>query len=612
VAVRSRLLTLLLLLLVVAVAAIMVKDLWTPDEPRYAEVAREMRVSGDYLTTRWNGQHYKEKPPLLFWAMNGFGALVGNLEPWVVRLPSLVAAAGTAIAVFAVAEEAFAPFVASWSVLILLTSLRFWLQATTGQIDMLLTACTTLSWWALWKWDRNAHGKWLALLYGGMALGALAKGPVAILVPLLTILVYYWHDKGAWLRMRLPIGAAAALAPVGIWLVTARMSAGTEAVSGMGSNLFFQTVGRMFLAQSHAHGPLYYFYNLPIDLLPWSVLLFFAIPFVWSQRNASKAMRFLLSSTVPAFLFFTAITGKRALYLLPLFPALSIVLALGLQEILDARRTGWLRALWGSWLVALLVAAAGPVALWFGEYRAVWSSATLGVSAIASVLFAWTLLRHWLGRGAIHRTIAGGTVALYVASAVFVFPTINRMKAPEDFCRPLQALTRAGVEYDIVSLQFSRPIYVYYTEHFHRYARIEMPSETCLAGFSDETQAVLRASLPDMLSEAADGLPPSPAMPTAEEKNRFIATLTARLSARGVSDADRVVEDLQRQVKEQVSLDAGDTPTFVLCEDKHWPMFTALYPGDLEAEILDVQRVGSRVVILAGNDLAARAYASVR
>src|SRR2546426_3267435 len=65
-------------------------DLWPPDEPRFALVAKEMWMRGDYSVLSLNNHLYTDKPPLFFWAINGFARLLGGIDEWAARLPSAV------------------------------------------------------------------------------------------------------------------------------------------------------------------------------------------------------------------------------------------------------------------------------------------------------------------------------------------------------------------------------------------------------------------------------------------------------------------------------------------------------------------------------------------
>lgn len=129
------------------------------------------------------------------------------------------------------------------------------------------------------------------------------------------------------------------VALIALWLVPARMSVAALTASGgadaMAQNLFRQTLGRFFLGVSHAKPPWYYAQTIAVDLFPWTLFLPFTIPYVWKHRKDNAAFRFLLSWIIPALLFFTLSAGKRALYLLPLFPALSIVIACSVIDLME-------------------------------------------------------------------------------------------------------------------------------------------------------------------------------------------------------------------------------------------------------------------------------------
>ena len=138
---------LLVLGLVLFLPGIGGRDLWNPDEPRYAEVTREMRQSGDFFVPHLNGKIYSEKPPLLFWSIAAASLATGEVGPVAARLPSLAAAIVTLFLLFGMAQRLFDRRVAWWSVAILATSGRILWQARVGQIDMLLLCLVTR--WAM-------------------------------------------------------------------------------------------------------------------------------------------------------------------------------------------------------------------------------------------------------------------------------------------------------------------------------------------------------------------------------------------------------------------------------------------------------------------------------
>ena len=135
---RAQLLFLLLLGLAVFVPAIGTHDLWPADEPRYAQVAREMLESGDCLTLRINAEPYLEKPPLLFWAIAAVSKPFGDVSAISARIPSVVSALVVVALTYLFAARLYTPRLAFWSALVLMTANRFWWQATHAQIDMLV------------------------------------------------------------------------------------------------------------------------------------------------------------------------------------------------------------------------------------------------------------------------------------------------------------------------------------------------------------------------------------------------------------------------------------------------------------------------------------------
>src|SRR5213595_2358403 len=118
------------------------RDLWNPDEARYAEVAREMRATGTvegYLVPHLNGAVYAQKPPLLFWLMAlGQELWPGKLET-ASRLPSALAAVGAILAVYRLGERLFSRRAGWFAAAALATCAKVLWQGRFGQIDMLLT-----------------------------------------------------------------------------------------------------------------------------------------------------------------------------------------------------------------------------------------------------------------------------------------------------------------------------------------------------------------------------------------------------------------------------------------------------------------------------------------
>ena len=331
-------------------------DLWNPDEPRYAQVAREMVNGGDWILMHFNGQVYADKPPLFFWLVALSSFLCQGFSSFAVRFPSAFFGTLTVLLTFLIGRRLFSSRTGLISALLLATSAEFVYLSTRANIDATLTFFTTPSLFCFFRWheDHPPHphplptgerafgladgerksglerskteGLWIYGFYAGMGLATLAKGPVGFLLPLLVCLTYLIAQRD-WKRLRemklLP-GMFLFLVIVGLWYVPALIKGGKEY---FGATLMHHTVERFAKGSSHIRPFYYYLLNFPADFLPWFLFLPGAIAYGFSQGVSKKRKEFLflLIWFGVIFLFFSISKGKRGLYLLPLFPAVSLM-----------------------------------------------------------------------------------------------------------------------------------------------------------------------------------------------------------------------------------------------------------------------------------------------
>jgi 4-amino-4-deoxy-L-arabinose transferase-like glycosyltransferase len=128
------------------------RDLWNPDEPRYAEIAREMLSSGEYWVPHLNGEVYTQKPPLQFWAMAVAGKLTGDLDESAARLPAVLSAIAALVLVQRLGRRLFGARAAWIAAAAFATGTKILWQGRIGQIDMLLVALVAA---AMWFWVRS-------------------------------------------------------------------------------------------------------------------------------------------------------------------------------------------------------------------------------------------------------------------------------------------------------------------------------------------------------------------------------------------------------------------------------------------------------------------------
>src|SRR5215472_5307033 len=185
-----------------------------PDEPRYAAIARNMLQSGDYITPRLNGETWFEKPVLYYW-LGALGYKIFGLNERGARFPSALCATIIVFLVYWCGRKLWNRNVGFFSALILASSVGFFSFARAASTDMALTACLTsaLVFFLVGLNDTSPQRRWwFYFFYASLGLGALAKGPVAFLLPALSLLGFLavrgswdewrtWHPEGLWVGL---------------------------------------------------------------------------------------------------------------------------------------------------------------------------------------------------------------------------------------------------------------------------------------------------------------------------------------------------------------------------------------------------------------------------
>lgn len=411
------------------------RDLFVPDEYRYAEVAREMLASGDWTTPRQAGLRYFEKPPLASWlaaaAMAAFGP-----NPFSARLPSALSALLTALLLAALFRRmGGARSEATNAALIFLS---FALAGGIGQtnlVDFPFVCCLTLSLAAFYFADTSARrGRRTAyLLLAGLAAGGafLAKGFLAFVLPAIVVFPYLVWEKRGWdFFSVIPPCLLAALAAVLPWAVLIQRA---EPVFW---DYFIVTehFQRFFGASFAQHTEPFWFF-LPVlawGLLPWLLLL----PAAVRTGKPSRPVRFLACWVLFPFLFFSASEGKLATYILPCLPPCALLFAFGLGRALAAGKRRWFDAaanLLSGLLFLLLLAFL--VFQFARPYDAPYVRGEGGkIALIAAGLLAWAFLSRCAAAaetpGAKIRFFAAGALIALAAVGAAVPRRIQERKSP--------------------------------------------------------------------------------------------------------------------------------------------------------------------------------------
>jgi 4-amino-4-deoxy-L-arabinose transferase-like glycosyltransferase len=306
------------------------------DETRPTQIAREIVEGGDWISMHYRGVYYRDKPPLFFWTIAFSSYLWQGFSSFSARFPSALFGTLTVLLAFLIGKRFYDSRTGLLSGLILATSLGFARFSTRAYIDSPLTFFTTASFFCFLQWCRTTEegaeklrrrGK-LCLLgfYGSMALATLTKGPVGFLIPLLVTLVYLLilKDWKRIKRMDLLRGMILFLVIVFSWYLPALLKGG---LSYLRDSLFRQSIEYYSTGWDHAKPFYFYFVNFPVDFLPWMLFLPGAMLYGSSKKTFEDREKFLflLVWFVVPFLFFSLSAAKRIQYLLPLFPATSLM-----------------------------------------------------------------------------------------------------------------------------------------------------------------------------------------------------------------------------------------------------------------------------------------------
>jgi 4-amino-4-deoxy-L-arabinose transferase-like glycosyltransferase len=362
--------------------------LWTPDEPREAEISREMTLAPDVIPTL-NGVHFVEKPPLYYWVVAGVFRVLGHPSADAARAVSALAGMLSLLCLYAWAVRAGRRRAGLLAVLMLASSVQFTLSTHWVLIDPLLMLFTTLAAWAGWERlrgtgsDAAARG-WLALFYGALTLALWTKGLIGVVLPLAGIALAVVLERLAWRRLRPFAGAVFLLAMVVVLAVAIWRDGGRAALwewAWVNHVRRFTAPG----ATGHRQPLPYYLWTLPWAILPWLVPLLDGLRrATWRGTDPGAGLqRYGAWLAAGMLLVLSAAATKRETYLLPLLPPLFLWLGLRVDAWFGpwsaARDTapGW--RWWLQYALLALYAVAPSVALMI--YRRGLDATALGLLA---------------------------------------------------------------------------------------------------------------------------------------------------------------------------------------------------------------------------------------
>jgi 4-amino-4-deoxy-L-arabinose transferase-like glycosyltransferase len=340
-----------------------------PDEGRYAEIPREMLATGDWVTPRLNGVNYFEKPPLVYWVTAASLRIFGQTE-WAVRaVPALFGLLGV-LFTYAAARRLYGRSAGLAAGIVLATSLLYFALARIVLLDMAVAVLMSASLFCFIVGLRETPGLRRRLmfygLYTSMALATLTKGLIGFLVTgavmFLWLLVF-----NQWRRLRplyLPTGVLLFLGLAAPWHILAAQHNPTWV-----HRYFVYEHWERFTSPA-AGRPGAWWYFIPVLLLglfPWSGFLGNAVREAvrggWSARKRNAEAWFFVVWAAFIFVFFSASHSKLVTYILPVFPALAVLIGVRLASMWQGRKRELESGLLVFTISAVLLAIALAVAV---------------------------------------------------------------------------------------------------------------------------------------------------------------------------------------------------------------------------------------------------------
>jgi 4-amino-4-deoxy-L-arabinose transferase-like glycosyltransferase len=457
-----------LILFFFGLGTVPIKDI---DEAMHAATSKDMVLSGDWVTPRYNGENFYDKTPLYNW-LAAISFLLFGFSEFAARLPAALLGSGCVMLTYWLARSMFGPVVAFLSALVLATSAEYIVLSRVVVHDISLAFFVTLALTLFFVGYKNEKHRKPAFLFGYAALGfaVLAKGPVGVVLPMMIIGLFLICKKQLRFlkKMQIGWGLFIFLAVAAPWYIL--MSVRNPDYS----EYFFlkQNIGS-FLSQQSRHPKPFYYY-IPVlmgGLFPWSLFLPLAL---FRAIRAKAALHgdgviFALIWFGVVFIFFSMASSKLGTYILPLFPAASMLVGVLWYDLLYASNRVLHKGVFYSYLpfAAMVPPALGYLLLFppgalttdtglsmrLVYLLAVW---VLGCALLSIGLVTIKKYRAFIG------SIAGMAATLFLLVWIYIAPLLGPLISSKELALKLDKLMDPGES--ITFYLKARASFLFYTD----------------------------------------------------------------------------------------------------------------------------------------------------
>lgn len=382
-----------------------------PDEPVHAETPKEMLLHQEFISPRIYGEYWYDKPPVYYWLVAATYKLFG-ISDFTARFPSAVLSVLCVIVVMLFGGKMFSARVGGISALILATSIEYFYLGKVAVTDITLTLFLTTSLLCFFK-------RYYCFFYLFMGLAVLTKGPIVLFFPIVIALLHLviTRNISEINRMKLPLGFLIFGIVALPWYFVMYQIHGKEFIDTF---LGFHNLTR-FTAPEHPSGVLWYYY-IPVIILgffPWITLL---LQSVYHSLTRAKEkfgeLIFLNIWVIVVFLFSSATQTKLVSYILPMYPAMALIVGWYIDQLWSERYQQKRQYIWGVLFTVLSILMIGGSYLGFDVLPELHTGlialiAVLFLMCVCTVYFLWgkdvkyTFISNIIGMIAVSLIVAG-------------------------------------------------------------------------------------------------------------------------------------------------------------------------------------------------------------
>ena len=447
------------------------RALWDIDEGMHAATSKDMVIGGDWVTPRYNGEKFYDKPPLHNWLV-AISFLIFGFTEFAARLPAALLGLGCVMVTYLLGRRIYGPAAAFLSALVLATSAEYFVLSRVVVHDISLAFFITLALALFYLgYDNKKHRRSLFLLgYGAMGFSVLAKGPVGVLLPVMIIGLFLIIKRQLRFlkHMHVGWGIIILLAIAAPWYILISLK-DPEYV-----DYFFvkQNLGNFFSKEVRHPEPIYYY--IPVlmgGMFPWSTFLPLAL-FRGARAHGAvynDGTLFALIWFAAVLIFFSTASSKLGTYILPLLPAAALLVGALLHDLLSGSSKGLDQGIFYSYLPLVIIA---PLALiYIILFPPVNLKAEAGIElkwiyGIAAWVVACCFLSLGLAAKKKYRlfigSITGTVITVLVFFLIFLVPSIEPFRSGKNLAKQIDKLIEPSE--DLVFYLKARDTFLFYTD----------------------------------------------------------------------------------------------------------------------------------------------------